>query len=256
MRNYSVPFITFLIIFSIGFSHSCHKEDVATKGIIVDPNHPLNTRVTEPYTEEFENVADLVRIGGWYAPDSIGDAPWGQGINGQDPKGDTSKAWYGFPEWSGSPSSPRLVQPAYGTTKSDVQFAYSFMVSAFSNTSTCGWLITPILSVKNGDKISFFIRGDSESDFNDRMQVLMNKSTSINVGARSDINSVGDFNIVLDDINAAQTAGGYPTSWTKKEYTFSGITGNMDIRIGFKHFASNPVKVRGVGIDLFKFEVN
>jgi hypothetical protein len=66
---------------------------------------------------------------------------------------------------------------------------------------------------------------------------------------------VGGYTSTLFDINPTQAAGGYPTTWKKYEYTFSGLTGSKNIRIGFRHYVIHPANARGVGIDLFKFGV-
>jgi hypothetical protein len=66
--------------------------------------------------------------------------------------------------------------------------------------------------------------------------------------------SVGGFATVLLDINSAQAESGYPVDWTKYEYTFSGISGQVERRIGFRYFVPNTAIPRGIGIDLFKFE--
>jgi hypothetical protein len=87
----------------------------------------------------------------------------------------------------------------------------------------------------------------------DRMQVLMNKSTSTDIGGRF---SAGSFTTVLLDINPAQTLAGYPAIWTKYEYTFSGISVKMNTRIAFRHYVNGSANAKGVAIDVFKFEVN
>jgi len=87
------------------------------------------------------------------------------------------------------------------------------------------------------------------------MQVLINKSTSTDVG--NSLNSVGSFTTVLFDINSTQVMWGYPATWTKYEYTFSGISGKINTRIAFRHYVVDPQGVViGVGIDLFKFLAN
>jgi hypothetical protein len=75
-----------------------------------------------------------------------------------------------------------------------------------------------------------------------------------NVG--DDPTSVGGFTKSLLDINSTQAAGGYPVTWTKYEYTFSGISGKIDRRIGFRYFVPATASSRGIAIDLFKFESN
>jgi hypothetical protein len=226
MKNYFSICILCLAGLSAGLLSGC-KKDSMHKG-------------TTSMTEEFDQVYKLQQKG-WVIIDNTvnnagATAPWGQGLVGPDKMG----VWYGFTALS------------YTTTPDE--FAYSYIISLDSNYSISSWLITPILSVKSGDKISFYTRGDTTGNFTDRMQVLMNHSGSANVG--NSVYSVGDFTTNLFDINAEQAAGGYPTIWTKYEYTFSGISEKTDLRIAFRHYVVNPINARGVGIDYFQFQTN
>lgn len=240
MKNYTHLLILSLLCLSIGLIHSCHKvnllpQDQPPAPIVVPP-------ITVSYTEEFKDVSQITKegwlIGEYSQNDTYGSTNWGQGSFGLVGKGDT--IWYGF--------------SAYSYTDSPDEYVYSCTPAGDSNLSISSWLLTPVLTVKNGDQISFYTRGDTTASFTDRMQVLLNGSASTYIG--KDLNSVGDFKTVLYDINAGQLPGGYPTTWSKYQYTFSGLTGETNIRLAFRHFVINPIKARGVGIDQFKFEVN
>jgi hypothetical protein len=229
-----------LAALSIGVIHSC-KKDVS---VPVPTGTIPDSIITTSFTEEFENVPDLPGKG-WVMEDSTFEdssivADWGQGFSGES-KGDTT--WFGFNAYSYKTSPDEF---AYSLVSRNLGIPYRYSASS--------WLITPILSVKNGDKISFYTRGDTTGIFTDRMQVLMDESTSTVIG--DTLSSVGDFTTLLIDINPTQAPGGYPTTWTKYEYTFSGISGTRETRIGFRHYVVDPVNARGVGIDVFKFEAN
>jgi hypothetical protein len=132
--------------------------------------------------------------------------------------------------------------PAYSYSDSVDEYAFS----QTSSTSNSDWLITPVLSVKNGDMISFYTRA-SDGDYADHLQVSMNKSTSTDIGS---------FTTVLFDIPSHQGSD-YPTTWTKYEYAFSGISGSIDTRVAFRHYLANGLGYhdQGIGIDVFKFDV-
>jgi len=219
-----------LACFIFGLVNGCKKDHVTT-----------HIGATTSFAEEFENVYQL-EAKGWVikdnsSPDGSGPyASWAQGSQGYDKAG----TWFGF--------------SAYSYTTAQDEFAYSSVSGSNTNYSINSWLITPVLSVKNGDKISFYSRADTTANFTERMQMLMNKSASADVGDKP--GSAGGFTTVLLDINSSQASGGYPTVWTKYEYTFSGISGNMDTRIGFRHYVVNTTNARGIGIDLFRFQVN
>jgi hypothetical protein len=228
MKNNFLPVLLCLACLFIGGIHSCTKDIPTTT--------PPDSVITTSFIEEFKDVYMLTINTGWVVKDNSADsinpasAPWEQGQVGTDKAGNS----YGF--------------PAYSSDKAE----YAFSPGAYSSISS--WLITPVLSVKNGDKISFYTRTDSKS-YTDRMQVLINKSTSTDVG--NSLNSVGSFTTVLFDINSTQVMWGYPATWTKYEYTFSGISGKINTRIAFRHYVVDPQGVvTGVGIDLFKFLAN
>lgn len=228
----------------VGLIYSCKKDSTINPPDDCPPINPTPTDIgiRTSFTEEFDKVY-LLASNGWTIKDNspsgntgVG-AQWSQGYMGSGKSG----PWYGF--------------SAFSFTTTQDEFVYSPVHTSNSNKHTISsWLMTPVLSVKNGDKISFYTRSDTTGNYTERMQVLMNKSASDNVGSLS--GSVCSFKTVLIDINPGQASGGYPTTWTKYEYTFSGLSGRTDTRIGFRHYVALTSNAKGIGIDLFKFEVN
>jgi hypothetical protein len=223
MKNYfslSIPALaTFALIGTIG----CKKDAVTTQG--------------SSLTEEFQQVYTLDQKG-WVFKDNTksgyyATAAWIQGMAGTDKTG----AMYGF--------------PAFSKKSSDDEYAYSAVSGSDSSTYISAWMITPVLSVKNGDVLSFYTRSDEGTYYTDRLQVLINHSASSEVGDST--YSVGEFTTVLFDINPAQTPAGYPQTWTKYEFTFTGYAEKADRRIAFRHYVENAINARGVGVDLFEF---
>jgi hypothetical protein len=200
--------------------------------------------ISTSFTEEFDTVYKLVTKG-WAIRDNSGanaQARWKQGAMGKDKAGHP----YGFPAYSFANSQDEFAYASVATT------TYYPVTAVFTFYSVNSWLITPVLSVKNGDKFSFYTRGEEGTSYGDRLQVLMNKSSGSSVGYTT--SSVGEFTISLLDINSGQVPDGYPKTWTKYEYVFSGINGNIDTRIAFRYFVPSTIQSKGVGIDLFKFE--
>jgi len=186
------------------------------------------------FTEEFKDVYKL-QTSGWIANDpSNSGGGWTQGIENS-----TDKAGIpiGFPAFS------------YSNTKDEYVCAYDLYTISSLARST--WFITPTIFVKNGDKISFYSRADTSTTAADRMQVRMSNG-SADVGNGS--TTVGDFTSVLFDINSGQSIGGYPTVWTKYEYTFIGMDGVQKIRIAFRYYVPANVKSKMIGVDQFSFE--
>lgn len=116
------------------------------------------------------------------------------------------------------------------------------------------WLITPQLTLQNGDVIKFWTRTVAASSWPDRLQVRLNMSGTTNVGP--DANSVGDFTIPLLDINPNLTVGGYPETWTEYTITLSGIPVPTLCRIAFRYYVTNGgpngANSNYIGIDEFK----
>ncbi|HLA58270.1 MAG TPA: choice-of-anchor J domain-containing protein [Puia sp.] len=230
-------------LFVFGSIHGCRKDNLDTPPPSYQPPTPfpvVTTPITASYTEEFDDFS-VMQTKGWYMAeysqiDTMGTTGWYPGPYGSS-KTDTN--FYGF--------------VAYSYVYNPFEYAYSFVPAANNGTSVSSWMLSPILVVKNGDSISFYTRGDTTGIYTNRMQVLMDTLGSVNVG--HDLTSVGGYTSMLFDINPTQTAGGYPTTWKKYEYIFSGLTGSKHVRIGFRHYVIHPTNARGIGIDLFKFGI-
>ncbi len=241
-KNFFLVIIFFAALL-IGLVYSCKKDSTINPPNDCPPENgtPTDIGIKTSFTEEFENFYQI-STKGWVIKDNSPSgnsgvsALWGQGQFGTDKGG----VWHGF--------------TAFSYTTSRDEYAYSSVSASSQVYKVSSWLITPVLSVKNGDKISFYTRSDTTGSYTERMQVLMNKSASENTGTYA--SSVCSFSSVLLDINSAQAVSGYPTTWTRYEYTFSGISGKTDTRIAFRHYVANTTNAKGIGIDQFKFEVN
>jgi len=113
------------------------------------------------------------------------------------------------------------------------------------------------LTMQNGDKIVFYTRAqllsfnNDSTDFVNRMQVRLNKTTSLNCGDGTD---PGDFTVPLLDVNPfyyeflksafnnpadpfyQQARQAYPHVWTRFEATVSGLDGPTKGRFAFRYF--------------------
>jgi hypothetical protein len=226
-KNLLLSLLSFACLL-VGLVNGCKKDSLGSSA---------NGAIKTSFTEEFDSVYNLAGKGWVIKDNSEYSTSWIQagGMN------------------KGGPITPSF--PAYSYTRTIDEYINAQVSTGVSNYySISSWLITPVLSVKNGDKISFYTRADTGSVYKDRMQVLMNNSTSENVG--SNINSVGNFTTVLVDINSSHAAGGYPVTWTKYEKVFSGISGSLTTRIAFRYFVPNTASSKKIGIDLFRFESN
>ncbi len=117
----------------------------------------------------------------------------------------------------------------------------SYIAANFDNAADTGgdisdWLITPELTMNNGDLLSFFT-GSENAGFADRLQVWLSSSgASTNVGATS--TSTGDFTTLLLDINPTLNPAGYPAPWTQEQLTLA-LGGVTDGRLAFRYFVGD-----------------
>jgi hypothetical protein len=160
-----------------------------------------------------EGFDDIINLPGWVMinhSNPIGTADWFQG-------NDTE-----FPAFDGSPTA--------------------YIAANFNCTSGVGtisnWLLTPLLSLRNGSTLTFYTRTVEMSMFPDRLQVRMSTNgTSIDVGTGAF--DVGDFTNLLLDINPTYTMGGYPETWTQFTVNLSGVPPFTVGRLAFRYFVEN-----------------
>ncbi len=118
-------------------------------------------------------------------------------------------------------------------------FAIAQYTSVGSGSGTISnWLISPALSLNNGDTFSFFTTTLPTSAYADRLELRL----SLN-GASTDVGetttSVGDFTTLLLTINPGLAVGGYPVSWTQYSATVSGLTSPTTGRFAFRYFVTS-----------------
>ena len=139
------------------------------------------------------------------------------------------------------------------------------------------WAVSPELIMQNGDKIIFYTRtellffNNDSTDFVNRMQVRLNKTTSLNCGDGTDF---GDFTVPLLDINPfyyeflksaynnpanplyQQARQAYPHVWTRFEATVVGLNGPTKGRFAFRYFteeAGNNGRGSSIGVDAVSY---
>ena len=130
--------------------------------------------------------------------------------------------------------------------------------SGEGNTTISNWMITPQLTLQNGDRVSFWTRAEDRSYSPDRLQFYLNTLGTTNVG--SDANSTGDFSALLQDINPSLAQFGYPETWTKYTMFISGLSQPTVCRFAFRYFVTNGGTAgdnsQYIGIDEFLVSSN
>jgi hypothetical protein len=208
--------------------NGCEKDYVA----------PLPQQ-SRSFTEEFDTVANLYSKGWVFINNSKpqGAATWQQGVYASGKFGPD-----GFPAFSYKASGDEYVFAGYA--------------SGNGTATLSSWMVTPPIEMKNGDKFSFYTRTFTGSTFPDRLQVRINTTdNSADIGF--DSSSVGKFTTLLRDINPGLTTSGYPQTWTKYEFTISGLSTLLKRRIAFRYYVPNGgttgANSNAIGIDKFEF---
>ena len=149
-------------------------------------------------------------------------------------------------------------------------FLWADYLSTDSQAGTISnWAVSPEIIMQNGDKIIFYTRAEilGNTDFVNRLQVRINKTTSLNVGNGTD---PGDFTIPLLDINPfyyefllnvfnnpadplfEQVRKAYPHVWTRFEAVVVGLDKPTKGRFAFRYFtelAGSNGRGSSVGLD-------
>jgi hypothetical protein len=205
------------------------------------------TPASRSFVEEFDTVANMYRRGWVFNNNSRpqGAATWQQGIY-QAVSGKTGITFDGFPAYSYQGSPDEYIFAGYLSTSADLAGTIS------------SWMISPELEMRNGDKVSFYTRTIAQTQFKDRLEVRLN-STDNTADVGFDSTSRGKFTTLLGAVNPNFTATGYPATWTKYEYTISGLPNTLlKRRIAFRYYVSNAgsgttANGNAIGIDKFEF---
>ncbi|MEI6766069.1 MAG: choice-of-anchor J domain-containing protein [Bacteroidota bacterium] len=167
------------------------------------------------FTENFDAISNLT-VGGWAMVNAsvpVGTTTWSQGpsVSGGGP----------FDAYNGA--------------------ADAYISANYNSTGTTGtistWLLTPNLTLKNGDVLTFYTRKPSPDSYADRLEIRMSAN-----GASTDVGTgltVGDFSTLLLSVNPTLVLGVYPTTWTQFTVTVSGLSAPTSGRLAFRYFVTS-----------------
>jgi hypothetical protein len=240
MKN-KLPLLLVLFAAVIITSVSCEKKSIPAS--LTDPS----------FGEEFDTVSTAVSRGWVIANNTkpIGTIGWTQGF-----------FYVSLYHASDSKTGPMNYPSSGGFGANNPSYSGSDFIMS---TSECGhgvanisnWLISPAVTMKNGDSITFYTRTYSDPAIAaDRLEVRVNTlNSSADVGR--DSNSIGGFTKVILDINPAYDLdGGYPGEWTRYSATISGLPVAKKSRVAFRYYVPDggPQGNNSVGIGIDKFE--
>jgi hypothetical protein len=245
MKIKFLPVFGFVLIASTLLITSCSEETVSAKATA----QPASLS----YHEEFDSMQRVINAGwkGVNLSNPLGGESWQQGsfvVNTQ----------------KGGPFVSGISAHSYKASANELAFV-PYTCGAGLSFINC-WLISPALSMKNDDVISFWTTTKEAVSFPDRMQVWLNPTNDgTNVGRNE--NETGDFTVKLLDLNPNYSFSpypdGYPTTWTKFEFVITGLPNGtipQKHRVGFRYYVKNGGPSGGVsdeiGIDDFDFIAN
>jgi subtilisin-like proprotein convertase family protein len=186
--------------------------DTGSRGGATDATAPVVYDSPASFSEGFDDITLLSGMG------------WFQQNNSQP---------IGITGWFQGNTTVFSAQAGPATSYIGANFNNGAGLATISN-----WLLTPVLSLSNGDTFSFWTRTVPSPAFPDRLQLrLSTAGASTNVGTLA--TDVGDFTTVLLDINPTLTTAGYPNTWTQYTVTLSGLPPSTTGRFGFRYFVTN-----------------
>jgi len=198
-----IPQTLFWLAFGLLAVTSCEKESKAPAAA-----PPPNSS----FVEGFDVFANLAASGWVFTNNSspLGTATWFQGTT------------------TFSAQSSSLSPTSYAAVNYN---------SASGTGTISNWMFSPAIAIKNGDEIIFYARAAS-STFPERLQVRINPyNDGVNIGNTA--TSVGDFNVLLRDINPTYQGTGFPVAWTKYVIPVTGFSGTGKRRFAFRYFVEN-----------------
>jgi hypothetical protein len=202
----------------------------------------------QSFIEEFDTVSNSLAKG-WKV------------INASDPAG--SNVW----QQGGS------VAPWFSPYSSNGSYA-GFIGADYTSTSAAqgtisNWLVSPVITIQNGDKISFYTRAlllpvsaTDSTDYSNRLQVRFSTTDNPDVGQGL---GTGSFTNSLLDINplyleqhtdpALYVPNAYPSEWTRFEVTIVGLNSPVKGRFAFRYLVEDGgFNGLGTGVAIDKVE--
>ncbi|MEC4004675.1 choice-of-anchor J domain-containing protein [Flavobacterium sp. SUN052] len=146
-------------------------------------------------------------------------------LNLSSPTGSTS--WF-------QGSTPFAAYSGAATSYIGVNYNSTAGTGVISN-----WLITPSLSLQNGDVISFYTRTTNVGAnlYPDSLELRLSTNGAFSSDPNN-VSSVGDYTNLAIAVNP-DLLDDYPHTWTLYSYTISGLTGPTDCKIAFRYYVTD-----------------
>jgi hypothetical protein len=132
-------------------------------------------------------------------------------------------------------------------------------VAAGSAGTISNWLITPTISLKDGDVIKFYTRaGSNFSTIPDRLEFRLSTDGETSVVPSTGSTDLGSFTTIAATVNPNLTPSVYPVTWTEVLYTVEGLPTETECKLAFRYFVTNggPTGANGNAIWIDALTIN
>lgn len=154
-----------------------------------------------------------------------------------------------------------------GQQGSSNQFALVNFTSTSSQAATgatiSNWLISPLVTVDNGDVITFYTRlgvfnANGQASFADNLELRMSTNGAFTTDPTGGPTAVGDYTNLLVAVNPTLNLTAYPLTWSQYSYTVAGLAGPTACKFAFRYFVTDggPAGANSdiIGIDTFSVD--
>jgi len=102
------------------------------------------------------------------------------------------------------------------------------------------WLISPVVSLVNGDVIKFYTRaGANFSSTPDRLEMRLSTTGDASTTPSTGAADLGSFTTLAVSVNPTLAPNLYPVTWTEFTYTVTGLPNATDCKLAFRYFVTN-----------------
>jgi len=145
---------------------------------------------------------------------------------------------------NGTTSPSPLGQDGNANAFALVNYTSTGTSSTAGSGTISNWLITPVVTVKNGDIVSFYTRlgrpsSSPQAAFADNLQLRMSTNGDFTLNPTGGAANVGDFTQLLVEINPTLNLTSYPTSWTKYSYTITNLPDDTAVKFAFRYYVTS-----------------
>jgi hypothetical protein len=145
-----------------------------------------------------------------------------------------------------------------GGATSYVSVNYNSVATGMAGTIS-NWLISPVVSLSNGDVIKFYTRaGANFSSIPDRLELRLSTEGDASITPSIGSADLGSFTTLAATVNPLLTPNVYPVVWTEVTYTVAGLSNATDCKLAFRYFVTNggPTGANGNAIWVDALTIN